>query len=73
MSVNFKLFLAVLRIEEAKELLIDKPQMRITEISYHIGFGDMRHFERTFKRLAGKSPREFRQEAIGTENIDDYS
>lgn len=60
LSVSFKSFLAVVRIEEAKQLLAEKPHMRITEISFQVGFGDLRHFERTFKRLVGKSPKEYR-------------
>ena len=60
-GMNFKPFLSLVRIEEAKELLAKHPHMRITEVSFSIGFGDLRHFERTFRRLVGKSPREYRQ------------
>jgi len=64
LGVNFKLFLAILRIEEAKQLLVEKPHMPVTEISFQVGFGDLRHFERTFKRLVGRPPREYRQAAL---------
>lgn len=63
-GVNFKLFLAMLRIEEAKQLLQEKPHMRITEISFQVGFGDLRHFERTFRRLVGLSPRDYRHRVL---------
>lgn len=65
LGVNFKLFLAVLRIEEAKQLLVEQPHLRITEISYQVGFGDLRHFERTFKRLVSRTPREYRSLVLG--------
>jgi AraC-like DNA-binding protein len=65
LGVNFKLFLAILRIEEAKQLLVEQPHLRITEISYQVGFGDLRHFERTFKRLLSRTPREYRSLLLG--------
>ena len=68
LGVNFKSLLAALRILEARQLLVDKPQMRITEISFQVGFGDLRHFERTFKRLIGKAPKEYRSWASQSED-----
>lgn len=73
LGVNFKLFLAVMRVEEAKQLLVEKPHMRITEISLEAGFGDLRHFERVFKRLVGQTPREYRQSALRLLELADSS
>lgn len=73
LGVNFKLFLAVVRVEEAKQLLVEKPHMRITEVSLEAGFGDLRHFERVFKRLVGQTPREYRQSALGLLELVDSS
>jgi Response regulator containing CheY-like receiver, AAA-type ATPase, and DNA-binding domains len=73
LGVNFKLFLALVRIEEAKQLLVEKPHMRITEISLDVGFGDLRHFERAFKRLVGQTPREYRQAVLGLQETADSS
>lgn len=67
LGVSFKSFLAILRIEEAKQLLVEKPYMRITEISFEVGFGDLSHFERMFKRLVGQPPREYRQLVLSAE------
>lgn len=61
LGVSFKAILAVVRIEKAKQLLVEKPNHSITEISLDVGFGDLSHFEKTFKRLAGLNPREFRR------------
>jgi DNA-binding NtrC family response regulator len=71
LGVSFKSFLAILRIEEAKQLLVEKPYMRITEISFEVGFGDLSHFERMFKRLVGQPPRDYRQVALGAAEPED--
>lgn len=47
------------RIAKAKELLTD-PALRIHEISEMVGFGDVTHFSRCFKKLVGQSPNEYR-------------
>lgn len=48
-----------LRIAEAKKLLAD-PQMRIGDISDAVGYTDMAHFSRVFKRTEGISANEYR-------------
>lgn len=54
-----------LRIARAQELLVQEPGTSITEVASQSGFGDLRHFQRTFKRLVGAPPREFRQSVTG--------
>jgi AraC-like DNA-binding protein len=39
------------------------PNQRITDICFRVGFGDLSHFEKTFKRLVGSNPREYRRQA----------
>ena len=63
-GVSFKPFQTVLRVEKARQLLVEKPHFSITRISGEVGFGDLRHFERTFKRWAGSTPRAYRQSAL---------
>lgn len=48
-----------LRVEKAKELLAD-PARRIGDISAAVGYADVAHFSRTFKRITGKTPMEYR-------------
>lgn len=62
-GVPFKTILAAVRIEKARQLLLDNRQQSITEICLDAGFGDLSHFERTFKRLVGTTPRHFRRQA----------
>lgn len=61
LGIPFKALLAVVRIEEAKQLLAKNPSLSVTEVSLDCGFGDLSHFERTFKRIVGVNPREFRR------------
>jgi AraC family transcriptional regulator, transcriptional activator of pobA len=49
---------------EAKRNLV-YTSMTISEVSYAIGFTDPAYFTRFFKRLAGMSPKEFRENAEG--------
>lgn len=57
---HFREFLARRRVERAKELL--KRQGRtITDIFRDVGFKDMTHFTRVFKRLVGELPSDFRR------------
>jgi len=63
-GVSFKPFLAAVRIEKARRFLVEKPHFSVTRIGGEVGFGDLRHFERTFKRWAGSTPRAYRQRAL---------
>ena len=47
------------RIEQAKILLHNK-SMRVSEIAYEVGFQSLTHFNRTFRKLVGSSPTEYR-------------
>jgi AraC family transcriptional regulator of arabinose operon len=47
-----------MKMEKAKSLLTAR-EMNITEIAYSIGFNDVYHFSKTFKRYTGFSPTEF--------------
>lgn len=49
-----------LRIEKAKELLTEHPEMRISEIASRCGFDDYNYFITVFKRLTGLPPRQYR-------------
>ncbi|MEA5123484.1 AraC family transcriptional regulator [Xanthomonas floridensis] len=60
LGIPFKPMLQQLRIEKAKELLQKQRKLRITEVALKVGFGDLSHFEKSFRRLVGVSPRAFR-------------
>lgn len=48
------------RITQSVNMLITK-DTPITTVAYEVGFEDLRSFERSFKRLVGVTPREFRR------------
>jgi AraC-like DNA-binding protein len=48
-----------LRINEAQQLL-QETELGISEIAYRVGFENLSYFNRSFKRISGKTPRHFR-------------
>lgn len=58
---NFSEILNGIRINKAKELLKD-PSLRIGDIADEVGFLDMAHFSRVFKKLVGISANEYRNQ-----------
>ena len=63
-GINFTDYVSRLRIERAKNLLLN-PNLRISEIAYEVGFQSLTHFNRVFKRIAGQSPTDYRQQLHG--------
>lgn len=61
-GVHFTEYVSRMRVEKAKELLLDHHQP-ISDIAYHAGFQSLTHFNRMFRRIAGRSPTEFRAHA----------
>jgi AraC-like DNA-binding protein len=55
-------YLAGLRIEKAKPLL-QHPNLRVSQVALEVGFGSVSQFNRTFKRLTGRSPGAWRARA----------
>ena len=60
LDVNFFEYINVLRINEAKELLIQKEDLTIIEIAYQIGYNNKASFNKAFKNIIGITPTEFR-------------
>ena len=58
-GVNFTEYLSRVRIEKARNLLLN-PNLRISEIAYEVGFQSLTHFNRVFKKVLGQSPTDFR-------------
>ncbi|MGC4021544.1 MAG: helix-turn-helix domain-containing protein [Cyclobacteriaceae bacterium] len=48
------------RIEEAKRLLVDQPNIKIEEIAEQVGYNSKSSFNTAFKKITGKTPSEFR-------------
>lgn len=56
---SFSELLNTIRIDEAKELLKD-PALRIGDVAERVGFLDLAHFSRVFKKITGVSANEYR-------------
>ena len=61
MSVDFKTWRTRLRIEEAKSLLLDNPEMSINIVAELSGFSDRSNFHRQFTKIVGCSPKQWRE------------
>lgn len=59
-GLTFLEYLSQLRVEKAKELLRNT-QLSIAEVCCSVGYLDVKHFNKTFKRYASVSPLEFRR------------
>jgi len=58
-GLKFTDYVARIRLEDARTRLLN-PNLRISEIAYDVGFQSLTQFNRTFKRVFGQSPSEFR-------------
>ncbi|MGQ8335477.1 hybrid sensor histidine kinase/response regulator transcription factor [Sunxiuqinia sp. A32] len=53
-------FINTIRIKEAQKLLIEEPELTMSEVAYKVGFNDPNYFSRTFKKIFEVSPSSFR-------------
>jgi AraC-like DNA-binding protein len=60
-GLSFKALLGRIRVAKACELLETERRRSVTDIALTVGFADLTHFERHFRRFVGQSPREFRR------------
>ena len=59
-GVNFTHYLSRVRVETAKNLLVN-PNARVSEVAFDVGFTSITNFNRTFKELVGQSPSHYRE------------
>ncbi len=62
-GVGFSDYLAALRIRKAAEYLKDY-HLRIYEISEMVGYRNVKHFMKVFKKIEGKTPSEYRESLL---------
>jgi len=55
-GVNFNTWINRLRIEDAKQLLLDNPDFTLAGISEMVGYTEQANFSRQFKQITGESP-----------------
>jgi AraC-like DNA-binding protein len=58
-GINFVDYVARIRVGKARDLL-QNSDLRISEIAFAVGFQSLSQFNRVFRKLSGKSPKEYR-------------
>ncbi|MEM7792256.1 MAG: helix-turn-helix domain-containing protein [Verrucomicrobiota bacterium] len=62
-GITFTDYLSRVRVEKAKHLL-QNPNLRVSEIAFEVGFESISQFNRSFKRVVGMAPTQFREEGF---------
>ncbi|MGL4289480.1 MAG: helix-turn-helix domain-containing protein, partial [Phreatobacter sp.] len=65
LDTQFKTLLGRIRIHKAKEILAAETRRQITDVAMSVGFTDLSHFEKSFRRVVGQTPRAFRRSTAG--------
>jgi YesN/AraC family two-component response regulator len=68
-GMNYVEYLAMLRIKNAKSLLVSHPGQKIHEVAVQVGFSGKETFIRTFKRFEGVTPGTYRKRALSHAEI----
>ncbi|MFD1781012.1 helix-turn-helix domain-containing protein [Fredinandcohnia salidurans] len=59
-GIGFSEYLNDYRLKEAQKMLIEHPDLSINTISERCGFNSQHYFSQIFRRVTGKTPRDFR-------------
>ena len=60
LNMPFGTWLSQLRLNEAKQMLIDEPSLSITEAAQTCGFSSVSNFSHLFSVLEGMTPQQWR-------------
>lgn len=60
-GMTFTTYLARVRVEKVKNLLLN-PHKRVSEAAFEAGFQSLSQFNRVFRRIAGQSPKTYREQ-----------
>ena len=61
---NFSAWISSLRIAEAKRLMIEKPELKMENIAYSVGFSSASYFSKVFSLQEGISPAVWRKKNL---------
>ncbi len=59
-GLTYQSYVNRIRIEQAKKMLNDDA-LSVTDAGYAVGYSDLTHFERIFKKVIGSSPSQYRR------------
>jgi two-component system response regulator YesN len=63
LGITFREYLRKIRIEESK-LMMKIPLAKINDIALQVGYQDVSHFNRAFKKVTGLSPSDYRRRIL---------
>ena len=58
-GMNVTTFIRDIRIKAACRMAKEKPDLRVSDIAYRVGFKDPKYFATTFKKVLGVQPKEY--------------
>ncbi|MUK39195.1 helix-turn-helix domain-containing protein [Aliivibrio fischeri] len=64
LNTKFKKVLIILRLNKAKELIINDPRLTLTNIAIQVGFYDLSHFGKVYRKYEGVNVGEIRKNTI---------
>ena len=67
-GINFVDYVARTRVGKARALLLN-PSRRVCEAAFEVGFQSLSQFNRTFRKVAGESPRDYRAKLAMAEGL----
>ena len=67
-GIKFTDYVTRVRLEDARTQLLN-PNRRVSEVAYDVGFQSLTQFNRTFKRVFGQSPTEFRAHLVSGKHL----
>lgn len=62
MGMNFSSYINQFRVEEARALLVEKPEESTLAIGFQVGFGSKQSFNTSFKQQTGLTPSGYRKQ-----------
>ena len=66
-GMNVSTFIRDIRMKEAYRLAKANPDMRVSDLAYHVGFHDPKYFSSCFKKYYDVLPKEF-MESLQSKN-----
>jgi len=60
---SFTLFVNEYRVRHAQSLIVEKPHLKLESIGYECGFNSKSTFYTAFKKIAGVTPAQFKEQA----------
>lgn len=61
-------YLLHVRIEKAKELLLNNIDLKVYDVAYMVGYSDSVFFNKMFKRIVGLTPKEYRNQSTNSKS-----